>query len=1098
MRLLGKLILIVAGLFFTINSYAQFYNGLNQTFGKNRVQYEEFFWTYYRFQNFEYYFYPEGKKAADFAAKTTPKIVYQQQKFLDYYLNTKLYFLIYTNISDFRQSNIGINDDQNGMGGVTHISGNKIFLYFNGDYESFENQISRGVASIMVNQMMFGENWKEVIKNSALLSIPDWYTKGLVSYAANPWNVSMDGYLRDAIISGRFKKYNRLSEKDAEIAGHSLWNYIAEVYGQAVIPNILYMARVSKNIESGFLFVLGVGLNELIDESQLYYKVRYEIEDEVAEDPIVEAEPIKTRKTIVYDQWTINTDETFGGFTTNKLGKTKVYLYNSEKEKKKKVYKKGYKLDRINDYKQPILAWHPDGKIMAIVTEKKGKPMLGFYNLEDKKTIWREIFKVDKVYDATFSSTGDYLVMSAVQKSQSDIYTLKLSSNVIEQITNDIFDDKHPRFIDNDTKIIFSSNRQADTLNTNPREDAYNNKVDNWDVFTIDLNSKSKQLERLSNTPNIDEFYASQIKKDDYTWVSDENGVFNRYLVTIDSAIASIDTTINYRYFPNTNPVTNYKRNIQRQYFPVNSENYAQALTINNKYKMYSLSKSETITPLGYKLDLTKFRESELQKIEESKPKENTANTDEQKLIYTRVKVFEDNQTESVIDIDNYQFDENTTPTKKAQQENIPTNSRFITLKSKTDKSNLTDEVELPQQRNYFLNFVASDLITTVDFDFANQIYQPFNGGPWTNPGMGTVAKVELYDLFEDYKVVGGLRYAFNNNNREFFFSLENRLGRLDKKYSLQRQGIISAGNTSVYKVVIHQLKYDLNYAFNEVIGLRSTLSLRNDRNIVLSTDRRALQAPDTYINWMGAKFELVFDNVIDRGLNLYNGSRWKIFYERYQQIDDFQTDINIVGVDFRHYQKIHRDLIWAFRFAGSTSFGNRKLVYYLGAVDNWFTLSQDPDNPKFNPDTRIAQDQNYYFQAIATNMRGFQQNIRNGNSFALVNNEIRWPIFKYFANKPIKSEFWGNFQIVGFTDVGTAWTGQNPFSDENTFNTVEIIDGPVTVRLDNKKNPIVGSYGVGLRSKLWGYFGRLDYGYGIEDGKVLDPRVHLSFGLDF
>ena len=90
---------------------------------------------------------------------------------------------------------------------------------------------------------------------------------------------------------------------------------------------------------------------------------------------------------------------------------------------------------------------------------------------------------------------------------------------------------------------------------------------------------------------------------------------------------------------------------------------------------MYSLSKSETITPLGYKLDLTKFRESELQKIEESKPKENTANTDEQKLIYTRVKVFEDNQTESVIDIDNYQFDENTTPTKKAQQENIPTNS---------------------------------------------------------------------------------------------------------------------------------------------------------------------------------------------------------------------------------------------------------------------------------------------------------------------------------------------------------------------------------------------------------------------------------------
>jgi len=1098
MKVLYRFCFLLFCLLFAGQTQAQFYNGLNQTFGKNRVQYEDFFWTYYRFQNQEYYFYPEGKKAADFAAKTTPKIIKEQQKFFDYYLNAKLYFLIYTNISDFRQSNIGVNDEENGMGGVTHISGNKIFLYFNGDYESFENQIKTGVASIMVNQMMFGENWKEVIKNSALLSIPDWYTSGLVSYAANPWNVEMDGYLRDAIISDRFKKYNRLSEKDAEIAGHSLWNYISEVYGQAVIPNILYMARVSKNIESGFLFVLGVGLNDLIDESLLYYKVRYETEDDASEKVMAEAEPIKTRKNRVYDQWAINTDGSFGAFTTNKLGKAKVYLYNSEKEKKKKVYKKGYKLDRINDYKQPILAWHPDGNILAIVTDKKGKPMLGFYNLDDKKIIWREVFKVDKIYDATFSEKGDYLALSAVQKGQSDLYTLKLSSNVISQITNDIFDDKQPRFIDGDSKLIFTSNRQTDTLTSNPREDAFNNKVDNWDVFTFDLNSKSNQLERLSNTPNIDEFYPSQIKNDEYTWISDENGVYNRYFVTIDSSIASIDTTINYKYFAKTNPVTNYQRNIQRQYFPVNSDHYAQSLTINSKYKMYDMSKQETLTPLGYKLDLTKFQESQLDKVEKTKSTAPTVKKDDSKLIYTRVKVFEENQTESVINIDNYQFTDETSPSKKVDEEEVPTNSRFITLKSKTNENEGNQEIQLPQQRNYFLNFVASDLITSIDFDFANQIYQPFNGGPWTNPGMGSVAKVELYDLFEDYKVVGGLRYAFNNNNREFFLSLENRIGRLDKKYSLQRQGIISAGNVSVNKIVIHQLKYDMNYAFNEVFGLRSTLSLRNDRTVALSTDRRSLQTPDSYINWMGAKFELVFDNVIDKGLNLYNGTRGKVFYERYQQIDDFQTDINIVGLDFRHYQKINRDLIWAIRFAGSTSFGNRKLVYYMGAVDNWFTLSQDPDNPKFNPDTRIAQDQNYYFQAIATNLRGFQQNIRNGNSFAVINNELRWPIFKYFANKPIKSEFWGNFQIIGFTDIGTAWTGNNPFSDENTFNTVEIIDGPVTVRLDNKKNPIVGSYGMGLRSKLWGYFGRLDYGYGIEDGKVLKPRVHLSFGLDF
>jgi hypothetical protein len=43
-----------------------------------------------------------------------------------------------------------------------------------------------------------------------------------------------------------------------------------------------------------------------------------------------------------------------------------------------------------------------------------------------------------------------------------------------------------------------------------------------------------------------------------------------------------------------------------------------------------------------------------------------------------------------------------------------------------------------------------------------------------------------------------------------------------------------------------------------------------------------------------------------------------------------------VVGADFRHYMKIHRELIWANRFAASSSFGPYKLIYYLGGVDNW------------------------------------------------------------------------------------------------------------------------------------------------------------------
>jgi hypothetical protein len=53
-------------------------------------------------------------------------------------------------------------------------------------------------------------------------------------------------------------------------------------------------------------------------------------------------------------------------------------------------------------------------------------------------------------------------------------------------------------------------------------------------------------------------------------------------------------------------------------------------------------------------------------------------------------------------------------------------------------------------------------------------------------------------------------------------------------------------------------------------------------------------------------------------------------------------------------------------------------------------------------------------------------------------------------------------------------------------------------VRYKNQNDPILGSLGWGLRTKIWGYFVRFDYAHGIENGKFITPRGHLSVGFDF
>jgi len=133
----------------------------------------------------------------------------------------------------------------------------------------------------------------------------------------------------------------------------------------------------------------------------------------------------------------------------------------------------------------------------------------------------------------------------------------------------------------------------------------------------------------------------------------------------------------------------------------------------------------------------------------------------------------------------------------------------------------------------------------------------------------------------------------------------------------------------------------------------------------------------------------------------------------------------------------------------------------------------------------------------LAVPMRGFWYNTRNGNSFAVANTEVRVPIFRYLMNRPIRSDLINNFQVVAFADAGTAWTGAHPYAEDNSFNNTTIVNGPYTITIKNLHEPIVWSYGVGLRTRLLGYFVRADWAWGIDDGRQMPRVFQLSLNLD-
>ena len=86
--------------------------------------------------------------------------------------------------------------------------------------------------------------------------------------------------------------------------------------------------------------------------------------------------------------------------------------------------------------------------------------------------------------------------------------------------------------------------------------------------------------------------------------------------------------------------------------------------------------------------------------------------------------------------------------------------------------------------------------------------------------------------------------------------------------------------------------------------------------------------------------------------------------------------------------------------------------------------VKNNGEDKYFNTTNPPANDQSYAFESLAVNMRGFIQNIANGNNAVVINSEFRLPIVSTFFNRTINNSFLNNFQITQFIDLGTAWNG--------------------------------------------------------------------------
>jgi hypothetical protein len=1154
-RLSGIALLCCFGFCYTV--YGQ--TSTEVTFGQNRVQYKDFIFSYYKSDNFTTYFYQGGQDIAKYVIKTAEDDAEDIAKMLDFRYKRKIDIIIYNSITELNQTNIGIYDPPQNPGGNFKIPEGKIFIYFNGDHRNLEAQIREGIARIYIDKMVRGTGFAEVIQNAVLLNLPDWYRQGLIRYIGENWNTEAEDHLRDGILSGRYKKLNKLKPNEAVFVGQSIWHYIEEVHGKAALNNIIYLTRINRSVDNGFLFVLGTNLNQTLEEWYKYYYARFTNEAKISSMP-PDNSVIKTKfkKDIDYYQPRLSTDGKYIAYASNDMGRYKVYLLNTETGKRKTILRGGFRTNtQWTDESIPLIAFDPDGKKVAIIRDRRAVTYLILYDLEKHKKEILPVRKFQKVVSFNFVDSKQ-LVMSAVQNGQTDIYLYTIASTTTRKLTDDYYDDLYPAYINADSVrgIMFSSNREGDTVLHQRYESQLLNKQ--LDLYFYDLDANQDVLYRVTNTPYANETYPQNFNDTAFCFLSDANGIRNRYTghferifdhnqktyrviiketgemdsiqvaenVPLDSAIDRSQETFKdsitekvYRTGGVSSVYTNYSHGILEQSVVPGKNLALDFFLIKNrpqfrKYDLASNSSNGKAPEMEYMLRL----EQNVNKPKSSEKKSEVAaitSASADSIRSNRGKRPFDFQSEFDYGVKLFDWDSAAASRQSANGEN-----GYVFRFSKV--------------RPYFVRFMVDDIVAQLNNDPIILPYQPFDPSqpePALN-SLGVLFKLGVTDLLEDYKIYGGLSLPFQglNGNNNYFITYENLRKRLDKKFTYYRSSQSSTTYTTFpfttvpvtnpngvdYSIKTNYFESQLKYPLDVLNSFRFIFNFRNDKVVYKAEDSASLLQQSISDNWLGARAEYVFDNCIEVLTNVRYGTRFKVYVETQKEFPaaDEQISSNfslpapqwnnkimgIIGFDLRHYIKIYKQIIWANRLSGAGSFGTAKMIYYLGGYDNWIT---SPSFQKFDYNTPIDYNNNYAFQTLETPLRGFLQNARNGDKYLLFNSELRVPIFSALINNNIKSEIIRNFEIIGFFDAGTAWEGLSPFSNSNPLFNEEIPNTPenpsVVVDLKQNKSPIIMGFGPGFRTSLLGYFIKFDVAWGYDTGIVSpNPRYYLTLGLDF
>jgi Tol biopolymer transport system component len=436
------------------------------TFGQNKVQSEILKWSKIETLHFDIYFIEGEDEFGKICALLAEEAYYKIKEDLKKPIFNRIPIVFFKSHQEFETTNIIYSLLNEGVGGFTELSRNRIVVPFDGSYMKMEQTLVHELTHAYINELN-----KTRSKFLNFSGLPFWFSEGFPEFlSVNGKDVYNNMFIIDLVMNDGIYFLDGIGGYFAYRLGESFLVYLNEVYGRESVIDLFYALRFTSTTDAATKKVFDLNFLEIQLRWKNHLKRTYL--------------PYISDYDIPYEVFDRKTDHTMDGSYLNYApriapdGNTFLYFSNQNITndiwknsllglgKKERIIQGGMsgKYEEFHFQKNNI-SWFPDGERFAFVAKTSKYDKIYVVNYKTGDIVYTFDFpQFEAVFEIDVSHDGRRIAFAGQKANRNDIYIYDIEQEVIIEITNDLYYDSSPRWSPDDSKILFASERKRNEI----------------------------------------------------------------------------------------------------------------------------------------------------------------------------------------------------------------------------------------------------------------------------------------------------------------------------------------------------------------------------------------------------------------------------------------------------------------------------------------------------------------------------------------------------------------------------------------------------------------------------------------------------------